>query len=162
MALIIDITYYHSYYYCCFLQANSICFERKSWGKHRKLASIKSCSLHGPGFDRWPCKSKDMRPRPQRCEQCKKPSLFRVYIGPGIVHTRVLPGYVEIIVNRYKDCYLTTSIMESKRVFSWLMWIIFCWFPVEADRDHYIIYYFFWGGIKENKGGFSLVHCLGS
>ena len=36
MVLIIDITYYHSYYYCCFLQANSICFERKSWGKHRK------------------------------------------------------------------------------------------------------------------------------
>ena len=28
-----------------------------------------------------------------------------------------------IIINRYKDPYETTSIMESKRVFPWLNWL---------------------------------------
>ena len=74
----------------------------------------------------------------------------------------VFYGYVEIIVSRYKDSYLTTSIMESKRVFSWLMWISFCWFPVEADRDHYIIYQFtflFWVRDKRIQRAISSVHC---
>ena len=40
------------------------------------------------------------------------PLLFRVYVGDDI-----LPSYVGIIINNYKDPYETTSIMESDKVF---------------------------------------------
>ena len=47
--------------------------------------------------------------------------LFRVHVGDEI-----LPSYMGIIMDHYKDPYSTTSIMESKRVFFSQAHHIFC------------------------------------
>ena len=47
-------------------------------------------------------------------EQWKNPWLFRVFVGDEILHSSI--GIIS--KNPYKDPYQTTSIMESKRVFS--------------------------------------------